>query len=86
MIATYPAAVISFFISAAYTLYHHQALGVNQPFFSSGDLLLQLQESKYPIIFPIKVFGGFIFFSTSSDDGYPMVYLLDLSSRASVDT
>ena len=75
MAATYPGAVISVFLSAADTLDHHQIPGVEQLFISFGDLLSQFQMGQYPIIFSIKVFSGFIFIGTDSDDGGSMFYL-----------
>jgi hypothetical protein len=81
MAATYPAAVISLLISAADALDHYQSLGTDQPFFFFIDLLLQLQQGQNPVIVPIKVFGGLIFFSAGSEDGPSMANLFNPSFR-----
>ena len=46
MAATHPAAVISFFISAADTLDHHQVLGLRNRFIAPGDLFFQLKMGE----------------------------------------
>jgi hypothetical protein len=83
MAATYPGTVISIFVSAADTLDHHQASGVDQLFFSFGDPLLQLKVGHDPVIFPIKVFGGFIFIRTDSDDRCSVFYLCEAPFQTS---
>ena len=79
--ATYPGAVVSFLISAAYTLDHYQALGIDHPSSLLTICSLQLQLGQDPLIFSVKVFGGFIFFSTGSNDGGPVMDLPDPSFR-----
>ena len=75
MAAAYPAAIISVFVSAANTLDHRQALGTSYRFFSTGDFLSQLEVGKYPVVFPIQVFGGLIDVSTNRNNGCTVFYL-----------
>ena len=68
MAATHPAAVISFFISAADTLDHHQVFGLHNRFIALGDLFSQLKMGEHLVVLTIEIFSGLILLGANCQD------------------